>query len=77
VFNGGPTTLLAAMSWPAAVGAILVGALCGALGAALGELFARLWWTRGDTHIDPPASSIWLSTLIITIIGAVAGCSFL
>jgi len=35
--------------------AIAAGIVVGALGAILGNAFARLWLIRGDTLIDPPA----------------------
>lgn len=74
VFAGG-VTAGTAETWPL-LGAVVVGAAGGVLGAALGEFFARLWNNRGTTHIDPALSSIWLSTLVVTSAGALAGCSF-
>ncbi|PWJ25437.1 hypothetical protein ATK17_1558 [Branchiibius hedensis] len=50
--------------------AILIGAAGGVLGAWLGELFARLWYNQGDTHIDPPAAAIWPATTIILVAAA-------
>jgi hypothetical protein len=73
VLNGGDPTAALADNWGAAIGGILLGALCGVLGSALGEIFARIWWNRSNTHIDPPASSIWISTLIIAGIAGAAG----
>ncbi|MCT1459603.1 hypothetical protein M3G03_08640 [Aestuariimicrobium sp. p3-SID1156] len=62
-------------AWLAAVGAILIGALAGWVGAMFGQLFANLWYNRGTTHIDPPASSIWLTTTLVWIAATLAGFS--
>ncbi|MGA4508164.1 hypothetical protein ACQB6R_03925 [Propionibacteriaceae bacterium G1746] len=59
--------------WLTAIGAVLIGALFGWVGALLGEVFQRLWYARGTTHVDPPASSIWLNTTIIWIVASIAG----
>lgn len=56
---------------PAAL--VLLGALAGGVAGLLGEAFSRLWLIRGDTHIDPPASTIWPLTTMIWVIAAVAG----
>jgi hypothetical protein len=45
--------------------AILVGAVAGIVGALLGELFSRLFLIHGDTHIDPPANSIIVTSILI------------
>ncbi len=47
--------------------AIAVGALCGVLGALLGEACARLFLVHGDTHVDPPALAIALMTTAIVL----------
>ena len=60
-------------AWLTAVGAILVGAFFGWVGALLAEVFQRLWYARGTTHIDPPASSIWLNTTLIWIAAGLFG----
>lgn len=62
--------------WPLIDGEIallLVGAAAGAVTALAGEVFSRFWLIRGDTHIDPPASSIWPMTTAVLAIAAVAG----
>ena len=59
--------------WFAAIGALLVGAVFGWVGALLAEIFQRVWYARGTTHIDPPASSIWLNTTIIWIVALLFG----
>ncbi|MDG3087601.1 hypothetical protein P7F88_16645 [Vibrio hannami] len=38
---------------------VIIGALAGLIAAVTGQLFARFWLIRADTHIDPPASAIW------------------
>jgi hypothetical protein len=50
--------------------ALLIGAVLGMVAAWLGEFFARFWHMHGDTHIDPPASSIWIMTTLV--LGAAA-----
>ena len=50
--------------------AMLIGAVFGMVAAWLGEFFARFWHSHGDTHIDPPASAIWLMTTLV--LGSVA-----
>lgn len=59
--------------WLAACGALLIAAVFGWLGSFLCELFARVWYNRGTTHIDPPASSIWLNCTIIWIVAQLCG----
>ena len=43
-----------------ASGNLWVGVLAGVGGALVGELASRLFLIHGDTHIDPPASAIWV-----------------
>lgn len=50
--------------------ALLIGAIAGMAAACLAELFSRFWHIRGDTHIDPPASSIWIMTTVVLGLGA-------
>lgn len=45
--------------------AILVGAVAGILGAILGEVASRLFLIHGDTHLDPPAISIIVMSVIV------------
>jgi len=49
---------------------VMTGGIVAMLTAMLAQLFARLWLIRGDTHIDPPASSIWPMTTVILLIAA-------
>lgn len=51
------------MVWFPIVGHNLILALV--VAAGLGEVAQRLMYARGDTHIDPPAASIWLSHTIV------------
>lgn len=49
-------------------GSILMGAVFGVVGALLGELGARLLFNYGDTHIDPPAFAIFITTAIVLLL---------
>jgi hypothetical protein len=51
---------------------VLLGAGIGALTGLVGELFSRFWLIRGDTHIDPPASTIWPMTTLVMIAAALS-----
>ena len=59
------------ISMPAALGVVhgggvVVGALCGVVGAYLGEIASRVFLIHGDTHIDPPAMAIaGVATLLL------------
>jgi len=64
---------MASSDWMSAVGAILIGAGFGWLGAFWGEFFNRIWHARGTTHIDPPASAIWLTTTIAWGLATICG----
>lgn len=52
------------------VAALLIGAVCGMVAGWLGEFFSRFWHIHGDTHIDPPASAIWLMTTVVLALTA-------
>ncbi|MFT4216009.1 MAG: hypothetical protein QM619_02330 [Micropruina sp.] len=58
-----------------AVGAILIGTAFATLSSFLGEASARLFQSRGKTHIDPPAVAIFLATTLIWIVAAMLGAS--
>lgn len=45
--------------------ALVVGGVFGAIAGLVGELGARLFYAHGDTHLDPPAVAITVTTLII------------
>lgn len=53
--------------------AILIGAGFAMLSALLAEAFARFWYIRGDTHMDPPASAIWPMTTLVLGLAAAFG----
>lgn len=59
----GASTFLGVTGSP--LSATLIGAGFGILAALVGEGFARFWLIRGDTHIDPPASTIWPMTTVV------------
>jgi len=46
---------------------LLVGTLFGVVAAFVGELVARLFYNHGDTHIDPPAGTIWIMNTLIAV----------
>jgi hypothetical protein len=52
-------------------GALIVGIIGGVIGALVGELASRLFLIHGDTHIDPPAISIFTVTSLFLIIGLI------
>lgn len=56
--------------WTKAAIAILVGALFGILAGWLCEFFARVWYDRGTTHVDPPASAIWIMNTVVVGLAA-------
>ncbi|SDH79415.1 hypothetical protein [Agrococcus jejuensis] len=58
--------LVGEMTWLA----VLIGAVVGLIGAWLGELFARISLSHGDTHIDPPAFAIFPATTLVLALGA-------
>lgn len=45
--------------------ALVLGAIFGVLGALLGEGLQRIFYAHADTHLDPPAASIVVTTLLI------------
>lgn len=50
------------------VEAVAVGAVFGVLGALLGELAQRVLYAGAETHLDPPAASIVLTTFFIAVL---------
>ena len=48
--------------------ALLAAGVFGVLGALFGELAQRVFYAHGDTHVDPPAVSIVLTTLLLTLL---------
>jgi hypothetical protein len=51
--------------------AVVLGAIFGLLGALLGELSERIFYAHGDTHWDPPATSIVMTTFLIALLAIV------
>jgi len=52
------------------VPALVIGTLFGLLGALVGEVHQRIFYAHADTHFDPPAASIVVTTLIIGLLTA-------
>lgn len=52
--------------------ALLVGAAFGVLGALFGELLQRVLYAHAETHLDPPAASIAVTSLLVALF-AMAG----
>lgn len=48
--------------------AVVLGALFGVVGALVGEGAQRIFYAHADTHLDPPAASIVVTTLLIAIL---------
>lgn len=51
---------------------VLIGTLFGVLGALIGEISQRIFYAHSDTHLDPPAAAIVVTTLIMGLL-VVAG----
>ena len=47
---------------------LVVAAIFGIVAALSGEFFERLLYARADTHLDPPAASLVLTSLLITLL---------
>lgn len=47
---------------------VVIGAIFGLIGALLGELAERIFYMHGDTHWDPPATSIVMTSLLIALL---------
>ncbi len=66
------TAALAAVTFLAISGSGLVGLLAGlvfgVIAGFLGEFMARLMYSNGDTHIDPPAAAIWVMNTLIALV---------
>ncbi|EMA35326.1 hypothetical protein C446_12719 [Halobiforma nitratireducens JCM 10879] len=45
--------------------AVFIAGLFGLLGALIGEAFQRVFYAHGDTHVDPPAASIFITHTLI------------
>ena len=53
---------------PEALLGLVAGALFGVYGALLGEVHQRIFYAHSDTHWDPPAASIVVSTFTIAVL---------
>ena len=51
--------------------ALLVGAAFGVAGALFGELLQRVLYAHAETHLDPPAASIVVTSFIIAVLAIV------
>jgi hypothetical protein len=58
----------AALSGGTELAALLVGAVFGLICALFGELFQRIVYAHGDTHVDPPAAAILFGTFLIALL---------
>ncbi len=47
---------------------LLVGVVFGIVAGFLGEFMARLMYSNGDTHIDPPAAAIWVMNTAVALV---------
>ncbi|ABD86744.1 hypothetical protein [Rhodopseudomonas palustris] len=61
-----PAALVAASS-----GSIVWAGIAGVVCAFVGEFFARTFLSHGDTHIDPPACTIAVMTLVINFLTSI------
>ena len=68
-------TLPGATAWAAFTGAgfsptigLVAGAVFGLLGAVIGEAFQRVFYAHGDTHVDPPAAAIFITSSILAVL---------
>ena len=52
--------------------AVLVGGLFGIVGAIFGELLQRILYAHAETHLDPPAASIVVTSFLLAVL-AMAG----
>lgn len=51
--------------------AVLVGAGFGVVGALFGELLQRVLYAHAETHLDPPAASIVVTSFVIAVLALV------
>ncbi len=49
-------------------GNLYLGMAAGVAGAVLGEVYARVFLSHGDTHIDPPAAAIATMTVVLKLL---------
>lgn len=60
-----PTANWDSHTWLMAAFALVIAALAGLFAAFLCEFFARLWYNRGTSHVDPPAAAIWICNTVV------------
>jgi len=60
-----PSAVADALALPVAVAA---GATAGALAGVVGELAGRVLYAHADTHLDPPAASVVVTTLLLGLL---------
>lgn len=51
--------------------AVVLGIVFGVLGALLGELSQRIFYMHADTHWDPPATSIVMTSFLIAVLAII------
>ncbi|GAB7018233.1 hypothetical protein [Halostagnicola bangensis] len=49
-------------------GALIVALIFGVICALFAELFQRVFFAHGDTHVDPPAAAIVFGTLLVAVL---------
>ena len=64
-FEAGKAGAWDSNTWMMAALVILLAGVAGAISMSLAELSNRLFYARGNSHIDPPAMAIWISTILI------------
>lgn len=64
------STVVVAMADPTITlgGALLLGGLFGVIGALIGELSQRILYAHAETHLDPPAASIVITSFLIALL---------
>ncbi len=62
-----PIAIIASLS-AIASGSLVVGVIMGIISGFLGELASRTFFIHGDTHIDPPATAIFIMTFLLWVI---------
>ena len=67
VASAGPSVTWTTSSIPLG-DALLLGAAFGLVGGLLGELSQRVFYAHAETHFDPPAASIVLTSLLIAVL---------
>ncbi|MCD4557217.1 hypothetical protein [Schaalia sp. lx-100] len=49
---------------------LVISAIAGVVTMFAGECFARIWHSRGTSHIDPPAAAIWICNTAVVSLAA-------